>query len=89
VACSQQGGESPANMSIPLVILAFGSIFVGYLFKDMIIGPGTPFFGSAIFVLPSHVNIFEAEFLAPSIKLIPVIFSLSGALCGFLVYHFS
>jgi NADH-ubiquinone oxidoreductase chain 5 len=89
VACSQQGGESPANMSVPLVILAFGSIFVGYLFKDMIIGPGTPFFGSAIFVLPSHVNIFEAEFLAPSIKLIPVLFSLSGALCGFLVYHFS
>ena len=86
---SSHGGESPANMSIPLVILAFGSIFVGYLFKDMIIGPGTPFFNNAIFVLPSHVNIFEAEFLAPSIKFIPVIFSLFGAFLGFLVYHFS
>lgn len=76
-------------MSVPLVILAFGSIFVGYLFKDMIIGPGTPFFGNSIFVLPSHVNIFEAEFLAPSTKFIPVIFSLMGAAIGFLVYHFS
>lgn len=76
-------------MSVPLVILAFGSIFVGYLFKDMIIGPGTPFFGSSIFVLESHVNIFEAEFLAPWVKFTPVIFSLLGALIGFLVYHFS
>lgn len=76
-------------MSVPLVILAFGSIFVGYLFKDMIIGPGTPFFGSSIYVLPSHINIFEAEFLAPLIKFIPVIFSLLGALVGFIVYHYS
>ncbi len=90
VSCSQEpGGESPANMSVPLVILAFGSIFVGYLFKDMIIGPGSPFFGNAIYVSPLNTNIFEAEFLDPSIKFIPVIFSMFGALCGFLVYHFS
>lgn len=84
-----QSTESPANMSVPLVILAFGSIFVGYLFKDMIIGPGTPFFGNAIFVLPGNVNIFEAEFLDPSIKFTPVIFSTIGAISGFLVYHYS
>jgi hypothetical protein len=55
----------------------------------MIIGPGTPFFGNAIFVLPSNVNIFEAEFLDPSIKFIPVIFSLLGAGFGFMCYHYS
>jgi len=55
----------------------------------MIIGPGTPFFNNAIFVLPHNVNIFEAEFLDPSIKFIPVIFSLCGAGFGFLVYQFS
>jgi hypothetical protein len=55
----------------------------------MIIGPGTPFFGNSIFVLPSNVNIFEAEFLDPSIKFIPVIFSLIGAGTGFLCYHYS
>lgn len=92
ISCSGEqggGGESPANMSVPLIILGFGSIFVGYLFKDMIIGPGTPFFGNAIFVLPEHYNLFEAEFLDPSIKFIPVIFSLIGAASGFLVYHYS
>jgi hypothetical protein len=55
----------------------------------MIIGPGTPFFSNSIFVLPHNVNIFEAEFLDPSIKFIPVIFSLLGAGFGFLVYHTS
>jgi NADH-ubiquinone oxidoreductase chain 5 len=55
-------------MTVPLAILAVGSIFVGYLFKDMMIGVGTTFFGNAIFVLPHNVNIFEAEFLDPFIK---------------------
>jgi hypothetical protein len=30
-------------MSIPLFILVFASIFIGYLMKDIVIGPGTPF----------------------------------------------
>lgn len=82
--------ESPARMSIPLVILAFGSIFIGWLFKDMIIGPGTSFWSdNSVFILPSNTNLFEAEFLSPFIKWIPVIFSIAGALIGFLLYHFS
>ena len=55
----------------------------------MIIGPGTPFFGNAIFVLPNNANIFEAEFLSPLIKFTPVIFSLIGAGLGITIYHFS
>jgi NADH-ubiquinone oxidoreductase chain 5 len=55
-------------MSVPLVILAVGSIFVGYVFRDMIIGVGTPFFDHAIFVLPKNVNMIEAEFFSPAIK---------------------
>ena len=82
--------ESPWNMSAPLVILAFGSIFVGWLFKDLFIGPGSPFWlDNSIFILPSHFNLFEAEFLSPSIKFIPVLFSLFGASCGLLIYLFS
>jgi NADH-ubiquinone oxidoreductase chain 5 len=55
-------------MSTPLVILAFGSIFAGYLFRDAIIGPGTDFFGSAIFILPAHLNVLEAEFIPVIVK---------------------
>ena len=79
--------ESPWPMTVPLAILAVGSIFVGYLFKDMMIGVGTTFFGNAIFVLPHNVNIFEAEFLDPFIKWVPVIFSMLGASLSFIVYH--
>jgi NADH-ubiquinone oxidoreductase chain 5 len=35
--------EPQARMSIPLIILAVGSLFVGYLTKDMIIGLGSGF----------------------------------------------
>jgi len=82
--------ESPAKMSVPLVILAFGSIFIGWLFKDMIIGPGTSFWAdNSVFIHPFGSNQFEAEFLSPFIKWIPVIFSIVGATLGFLLYHFS
>jgi NADH-ubiquinone oxidoreductase chain 5 len=55
-------------MSITLVILGFGSIFVGYIFRDAFIGPGTNFFGNSIYVNPNNLNLLEAEFLSPIIK---------------------
>lgn len=79
--------ESPIKMWIPLFVLSIGSIFVGYLFKDMFIGMGTTFFGNSIFVL--DVNLIEAEFLSPFIKFTPVIFSLFGALLSVYLYHLS
>jgi len=78
--------DSPIAMSLPLFILAFGSIFVGYLFKDMIIGAGTPFFLNSIYV--NNVNLIEAEFLDPVIKLAPVIFSIIAACSAMAMYHF-
>ncbi len=78
--------DSPIAMSLPLFILAFGSIFVGYLFKDMIIGAGTPFFLNSIYV--NNVNLIEAEFLDPIVKLTPVIFSILAASSAIAMYHF-
>ena len=45
--------ESPLVMTIPLVILAIGSIFSGYFFKDLFIGfeKSYQFWGSSIFFL--------------------------------------
>jgi len=75
-------------MSFPLFILSIGSIFVGYLFKDMFIGVGSTFFGNSIFVLSTNINLIEAEFLDPIFKFIPVIFSFIGAILSVLIYHF-
>jgi NADH-ubiquinone oxidoreductase chain 5 len=74
-------------MSLPLFILSIGSIFIGFLFKDMFIGMGSTFFGNSIFVL--NVNLIEAEFLDPIIKFTPVIFSISAALLSIYIYHVS
>jgi len=55
-------------MSIPLVLLAFGSIFVGYIFRDAFIGVGSDFFQNSIFVNPQNINLLEAEFIKPITK---------------------
>ena len=39
-------------MGFPLILLALGSLFVGYLGKDMMIGLGTDFWSNALFVFP-------------------------------------
>ena len=80
--------DLPKIMGYPLFILVFGSIFVGFLTKDMIIGVGTNFWENALYVAPENLVIFDAEFLPTYIKLIPVIFSLSGAFCSYIVYVF-
>ncbi len=81
----QDSHESPWPMTIPLFILSIGSIFVGYLFRDMYIGMGSSFFGNAIWVLPENYLMAEAEFIEDTIiKWVPVIFSFTGA--GLAVY---
>jgi NADH-ubiquinone oxidoreductase chain 5 len=50
-------------MSFPLLVLAFGAIFVGYLGRDAFIGVGSEFFKHAIYVAPQHMNVLDAEFI--------------------------
>jgi NADH-ubiquinone oxidoreductase chain 5 len=70
-------------MAIPLIILGFGSIFVGYLLKDLVIGMGSPSLGTSIFILPHHITQISGEFLSPLLKSLPVILSLLGASLAF------
>jgi len=76
--------DAPPIMAIPLILLAFGSIFVGYLGKDMMIGLGTNFWGNALFILPQNAILLESEYIPQSIKFVPLIFSIFGA---FLAYQ--
>ena len=78
--------DAPFAMGFPLFVLSLGSIFIGYITKDMIIGVGTDFWGNALFTHPSHLTLLEAEFIPHHIKLVPVIFSLGGAISAFFLY---
>nr|YP_009737763.1 NADH dehydrogenase subunit 5 [Ammopiptanthus nanus]QCQ81941.1 NADH dehydrogenase subunit 5 [Ammopiptanthus mongolicus]QHW07266.1 NADH dehydrogenase subunit 5 [Ammopiptanthus nanus] len=65
--------DAPIPMAIPLILLALGSLFVGYLAKSH-------FWANSPFVLPKNEILAESEFAAPTItKLIPILFSTSGA----------
>ena len=81
--------EPDFAMYLSFIVLIFGSIFVGFLFKDMFIGLGTSFWGNAIFVLPLNSIAIDAEFLPTYIKLLPNFFVFSGSFLSLFFYHFN
>jgi proton-translocating NADH-quinone oxidoreductase chain L len=80
--------ELPLSMGVPLIVLAFGSIFWGYLAKDLIIGLGTDFWQNAIFVLPKNNLFIESEFIPSYVKLVPTVFSFAGAILAIVLNHY-
>jgi len=80
--------DVPNAITLVLGILAIPSIFIGFYSKDLIVGLGTEFFGTAIFTPLENNNIFDAEFVSLFYKLLPVILSLIGATSSFLLYSF-
>lgn len=80
--------EAPFRMAFPLFVLSICSIFIGYLTRDMMIGLGTDFWGNALFTLPQNAHLLEAEFIDTSVKLVPLVLSLSGAGLAFILYNF-
>jgi NADH-ubiquinone oxidoreductase chain 5 len=75
------------TMAFVLTTLAFGSIFSGYLFKDLFIGLGSDFFNFSIYVRPNNVTMIDSEFIPYSLKLIPTVFSLIGGLDSIIIYY--
>ena len=80
--------EGSLSMNIPLFILALGSIFIGYLTKDLIIGLGTTILGNAIYQKVENLSIIDAEFLDSTIKMLPVIFSIIGGISALIIYRY-
>jgi len=80
--------DAPIRMALPLIILSFPSIFIGYLARDLFIGLGTNFWSNSIFVLPLNANIIDAEFMPHLFKILPTYFSLFAAVLAVIVYTF-
>jgi NADH-ubiquinone oxidoreductase chain 5 len=78
--------DGELKLVLPLAILAIPSIFFGFITRDMVIGFGTSFWGNAIFILPENSNLIESEFIPIFFKILPLILSLLGAACSFLLY---
>lgn len=63
-------------MFIPMFVLSLASIFIGFVFSDLLLGFGQNYWSDAIIVLPIHFSPLDTEFIHPLIKNLPVIFSL-------------
>jgi NADH-ubiquinone oxidoreductase chain 5 len=77
--------ESSLLMCISLFVLSLGSIFIGYITKDMFIGLGTNFWSTAIFNLSENIVSLNGEFMPYHIKLLPLYFSFLGSF--FIIYN--
>nr|QOW07430.1 NADH dehydrogenase subunit 5 [Labyrinthula sp.] len=73
----------------PLLVLGIGSILVGYLWGDMVVGVGTDFWGNAIYVHPENKRIIEAESLPTINRWVPVIGAVGGMVTAWVVYRYN
>ena len=82
--------ESGIKIILALGVLFLGSIFIGFLFKDLFLGMGTDIWTNTLDT-ESYKDIlkgFEVEFIPIRIKLIPVIFTIISGLFSFLFFKF-
>lgn len=69
--------EASVLINCVLIILAIGSIFIGYIFHELFIGLNSDFFNNNFIFKNSNFTIHGSEEFIPFwLKLIPVIFSL-------------
>lgn len=80
--------DSGPQICFALAGLSIPSILAGYLTKDMIVGVGSDFFGTAVYINANNMNIFDAEFIPTFYKTLPVTLSLLGIFSAFILYKF-
>ncbi len=80
--------ESPKVMLIPLVILAIGAVFAGWLGYGMFVGDGREqFWREAIHVVGDDV-IEHAHHVPTWVKIIPLVMGVSGIALAYVMYMF-
>jgi NADH-ubiquinone oxidoreductase chain 5 len=80
--------EGSWRMTLPLTVLSILSILIGYFTKDLFIGFGTQFWGTAIFINPQNYIILDIEFINLFYKLLPLIVTLLGIFSAYFIYSY-
>jgi NADH-quinone oxidoreductase subunit L len=82
--------ESPPVMLAPLVVLAIGAVFAGFVFYGHFVGEErAAFWGASISVLAENDTVEAAHHVPLWVKLTPVIAGSLGILAGFIAYMFA
>jgi len=84
----EKAHESPWVMTIPLIILALLSVYLGYITKDFFVGLGSQGLGNSIFIHPNHIILIDTEFGVPIFnKLLPLILSIIFAIFSLYLFE--
>ncbi|MDA0676009.1 MAG: NADH-quinone oxidoreductase subunit L [Proteobacteria bacterium] len=79
--------ESPRVMLVPLIVLAVGACFVGYVGYGAFVGEGAAeFWGDAILVLPGHDALVNAHHVPTWVKLSPLVAGVVGIATAYVLY---
>ena len=79
--------ESPWVMLIPLIVLAIGATFFGFLGYDFFVGDDrAEFWKSSILVLPQLDSLAAAESVPAVVRYMPLIFALIGISVAYVLY---
>ena len=79
--------ESPKVMIIPLLLLASGAMFIGYIGYENFVGNGADaFWGNSILVLPYHLALENTHNVPFWVKILPLSVGGAGILLAFCLY---
>lgn len=79
--------ESPKVMILPLIPLAAGALFAGWLGYENFVGHNaTEFWNNAILILPTHPGLENAHHVAAWVKYMPLVVGLVGIALAYVLY---
>ena len=79
--------ESPKVMLVPLLVLAAGALFAGYIGFEAFVGEAAAdFWGQSILVLPAHPALENAHQVPTWVKLLPLIVAVAGIALAYVMY---
>ncbi|MEK9754232.1 MAG: NADH-quinone oxidoreductase subunit L, partial [Rhodospirillaceae bacterium] len=79
--------ESPKVMIAPLLVLATGAVFAGYIGFEMFVGHKTAeFWGNAIFILDRHKALEHAHHVPAWVKYLPLVVGFGGIGLAYVLY---
>ena len=79
--------ESPNVMTLPLVPLALGAIFAGWMGYDLFVGRHwQEFWGNSLFILSTHQAMEAAHHVPTWVKLLPIGLASAGVVGAYIVY---
>ncbi len=79
--------ESPKIMTVPLIVLAVGSVLAGWLGYSAFVGDAREaFWGASIFVLPENDTVELAHYVPLWVQILPIIIAVSGIVLAYVMY---